>query len=79
MHLVDKEKTAFITGQGLYYYKVMSFGLKNAGATFQRLMNKMFQGQIGKNIEVYVDDILVKSVLLVDHIHDLQEAFKTLK
>jgi hypothetical protein len=57
----------------------MPFGLKNAGATFQRLMNKMFREQIGRNMEVYVDDILVKSVLLIDHVGDLQEAFRVLK
>ena len=57
----DQEKTAFITSQGLYCYKVMPFGLKNAGATYQRLVNKMFNKQIGRNMEVYVDDMLVKS------------------
>jgi hypothetical protein len=57
----------------------MPFGLKNAGVTFQRLMNKMFQEQIGRNMEVYVDDILVKSILPIDHVSDLQEAFRTLK
>ena len=57
----------------------MSFGLKNAGATFQRLMNKMFREQIGRNMEVYVDDILIKSVLPIDHIGDLHESFRTLK
>jgi hypothetical protein len=79
MHPADQEKKAFIIDQGLYYYKVMSFSLKNAGATFQRLMNKMFHKQIGRNTEVYVDDILVKSVLPIDHISDLQEVFRTLK
>ena len=57
----DWEKTAFVTSQGLYCYKVMPFGLKNAGATYQRLVNKMFSKQIGRNMEVYVDDMLVKS------------------
>lgn len=57
----DQEKTAFITSQGLYYYRVMPFGLKNVGATCQRLVNQMFSKQIGRNMEVYVDDMLVKS------------------
>nr|GFA48608.1 reverse transcriptase domain-containing protein [Tanacetum cinerariifolium] len=53
--------TAFHTGQGVYCYTKMPFGLKNAGATFQRLMNKAFESQMGRNIEVYVDDLVVKS------------------
>ena len=57
----------------------MPFGLKNAEVTYQRLVNKMFQGQIGRNMEVYVDDMLVKSTESLDHIHDLHEVFKTLK
>ena len=56
----DQEKTAFITSQGLYCYKVMPFGLKNVGATYQRLVNKMFSQQIGRNMEVYVDDMLLR-------------------
>jgi hypothetical protein len=75
----DREKTAFITDRGLYCYKVMPFGLKNAGATYQRLVNKMFQAQIGRNMEVYVDDMLVKSTESITHVNDLREAFKTLK
>ena len=58
---VDQEKTSFVTSQGLFCYKVMRFGLKNAGATYQRLVNKMFAPQIGRNVEVYIDDMLVKS------------------
>ena len=50
MEEVNQEKTSFVTSQGLFYYKVMSFGLKNARATYQRLMNKMFVPQIGRNI-----------------------------
>ena len=50
-----------MTSQGLFYYKVMPFDLKNVGMTYQRLMNKMFAQQIGKNVQVYVDDMLVKS------------------
>ena len=57
----------------------MPFGLKNAGATYQRLVNKMFQVQIGWNMEVYVDDILVKSTRSRNHTHDLHEAFGMLK
>ena len=58
---VDQEKTLFVTSQGLFCYKMMLFGLKNAGATYQRLMNKMFANQIERNVQVYVDDMLVKS------------------
>ena len=75
----DQEKTAFITSQGLYCYKVMPFGLKNAGATYQRLMNKMFRKQIGRNMEVYVDDMLVKSKEELTHLDDLKETFTTLR
>ena len=57
----NQEKIAFIISQGLNYYKVMPFGLKNAGATCQRLVNKMFSKHIGRNMEVYMDDMLVKS------------------
>ena len=57
----DQEKTAFITSQGLYYYKVIPFGQKNAGATYQRLVNKMSSKQIGRNMKVYVDNMLIKS------------------
>ena len=52
MEEADQENTAFVTSQGLFCYKVMSFGLKNAGATYQRLMNKMFTHQIGRNISL---------------------------
>ena len=61
MDEADQERTSFVTNQGLFCYKVMSFSLKNAGATYQRLMNKMFAHQIGKNVQVYVNDMLVKS------------------
>ena len=74
-----KEKTAFITSQGLYCYKVMPFGLKNAGATYQRLVNKMFNKQIGRNMEVYVDDMLVKSKEELVHLDNLRETVANLK
>ena len=57
----------------------MPFGLKNAGATYQRLMNKMFAHQIGRNVQVYVDDMLVKSMHEEDHLDDLKETFDTLR
>ena len=75
----DQEKTSFITGQGTYYYQVMLFELKNAGATYQRLVNKMFQKQIGAYMGVYIDDILVKLVKAKLHITHLVEAFQVLK
>ena len=67
----DYEKTVFITSQGLYCYKVMPLGLKNAGDTYKRLVNQMFSKQIGKNIEVYVDNMLVKSKEAKTHLEDL--------
>ena len=75
----DQEKTSFVTSQGLFCYKVMPFGLKNAGATYQRLMDKMFAHQMGRNVQVYVDDMLVKSRIERDHLSDLQETFDTLR
>ena len=74
----DQERTSFVTSQGIFCYKIMSFGLKNVGVTYQRLMNKMFTHQIGRNIQVYVDDMLVKSLREKDHLNDLQEMFDTL-
>ena len=75
----DQEKIVFVTSQGLYCYKVMPFGLMNAVATYQRLVNQMFSKQIGRNMEVYVDDMLVKSREPETHLADLQEAFDTLR
>ena len=75
----DQEKTEFITSQRLYCYKVMPFGLKNARDTYQRLVNKMFSKQIGKNMEVYMDDMLVNSKEELTHLDDLKETFATLK
>ena len=79
MYGPDQAKTAFITDRGLYCYKVMPFGLKNAGATYQRLVNKMFIEQIGKTVEVFVDDMQVKSAEPGQHLTNLREVFAFLK
>ena len=78
MDEADQEKTLFVASQGLFCYKLMPFGLKNAGATYQRFMNKMFAQQIGRNIQVYINDMLVKSRGEGDHLDDLRETFDTL-
>ena len=75
----DQEKTSFVTGQGTYCYRVMPFGLKNAGATYQRLVNRMFQKQKGASMEVYIDDMLVKSTTAELHIAHLVDAFLILR
>ena len=77
--LDDQEKTSFVNPVGNYHYKVMSFGLKNAGSTYQRMMTKMFESQMGKNIEVYIDDMVVKSKIVSEHIRDLADIFKILR
>ena len=79
MDKADQEKTSFVTSQGLFCYKVMPFGLKNAGATYQRLVKHMFRPQIGRNVEVYVDDMPVKSQDEKIHLDDLQKTFDTLR
>ncbi|KAI5334144.1 hypothetical protein L3X38_024277 [Prunus dulcis] len=79
VHEDDKAKTSFIIERGTYCYKVMPFGLKNAGATYQRPVNKIFKEQIGKTIEVYIDDMLVKGPERADHIKNLAKAFSLLR
>ena len=69
--LDDQEKTVFVTPVGNYHYKVMPFGLKNVGSTYQRMMTRMFESQLGKNIEVYIDDMVVKSKVVSEHLGDL--------
>ena len=71
----DQEKTVFITEEGLYCYKVIPFGLKNVGATYQRLVNKVFADKIDRSMEVYLDDMLVKSPTIEQHIKDLADTF----
>ncbi|XP_059663785.1 uncharacterized protein LOC132309497 [Cornus florida] len=79
MNPEDEEKMAFITENGTYCYRVMPFWLKNAGATYQRLVNKIFDNLLGKTVEAYIDDMVVKSVKKEDHPKHLQEVFNTLK
>ena len=62
-----------------YHYKVMSFGLKNAGSTYQRMMIRMFEPQLGKNIEIYVDDMVVKSKVVSEYLEDLDGIFNVLR
>nr|GEZ77405.1 reverse transcriptase domain-containing protein [Tanacetum cinerariifolium] len=76
---VNEEKTTFHTGQGVYCYTKMPFGLKNTGATYQRLMDKAFEGQVGRNIKVYVDDLVVKSHTEAKMVRDIEETFRTLR
>jgi ribonuclease HI len=75
----DQEKTAFITPRGVFCYKVMPFGLKNAGATYQRMVTKMFSELLGRTVEVYIDDMVVKSVKGTDHMEDLERVFGILR
>ena len=79
MHPLDVEMTSFITKKRLYCYKVMPFGLKNVEAMYQRLVNKMFKEMVGKIMEVYIDDMLVKSLKTVDYIAYLEEIFGVLR
>ena len=79
MHPPDAEKTSFIMLHGLYCYNVMPFGLKNAGATYKRLVTKMFRPLLGSTMEVYIDDMLVKSKQHPDHAAHLQQAFDLLR
>ena len=72
--LGDQEKTAFVTPTGNYHYKVMPFDMKNAGSTYQRMMTRMFKPQLGKNIEVYIDDMVV-----FKHVGDLENIFEILR
>jgi hypothetical protein len=74
----DEEKTAFITPYGVFCYQVMPFGLKNAGATYQRMMQNCLGSQIGCNIQVYIDDMVITTRKEESLISDLQETFDNL-
>ena len=74
---IDKTKTAFLTDSGNYYYNVMPFGLKNAGATYQRMMNKVYDKEtLGDILEVYMDDMIFKSKQEIDHASHLERVFE---
>lgn len=77
--LADQEKTAFLNPIGNYHYRVMPFGLKNFGFTFQRMVTRMFESQLGKNMEAYIDDMVVKSKEESEHLIDLREIFAILR
>ena len=77
--LNDQEKTVFVTPVGNYHYKVMPFGLKDAGSIYQRMMTRMFESQLGKNIEVYINDMVVKSKVVLGHLGDLGIIFEVLR
>ena len=70
----DQEKTAFISPNANYHYTVIPFRLKNAGATYQQMMTRMFRDKIGHSVEMYIDDMVVKSKKEARHVEDLQGA-----
>ena len=74
-----QENTTFVFPSGNYHYKVMFFYLKNAGSTYQRMMTRMFEPQLDKNIEVYIDDMVVKSKMVSEHIGNLDNIFEILR
>ena len=79
MNETNQARTIFTTDQGLYCYRVVHFKLKNAEATHRRLVNKLFTLRIGKSMEVYVDDMLVKNKRASDHIEDLKDCCNVLR
>ena len=68
-----------MTPTGNYHYKVMPFGLKNVGSTYQRMMTRMFKPQLGKSIKIYVDDMVVKSRVVSEHLGYLSSTFNVLR
>ncbi|XP_027905968.1 uncharacterized protein LOC114165580 [Vigna unguiculata] len=78
MHPEDEDKTAFMGIKANFCYLVMPFGLKNAGATYQRMMDRILQPMLGRNVEAYVDDMVVTSTREGSHADDLQELFDTI-
>ena len=72
----DEELTTFRASKGIHCYKVMPFRLKNAGATYQRAMHRIFDDILHKNVECYVDDLVVKSKKRMQHLQDLRQVFE---
>jgi len=79
MFHLDKDKTAFITESANYCYEAMSLDLKNVGATYQRLIDKIFKEQIDRNMEIYVSDMVVKYNSMKNHVQDLEEMFQQIR
>ena len=75
MHPNDEQKMVFMTDDPSYCYKIMPFGLKNVLATYHKLMDEVFIGQIGRNVEVYVDNMVTKTLASGDHCKDFEEIF----
>ncbi|GKE06464.1 reverse transcriptase domain-containing protein [Tanacetum coccineum] len=75
----DEEKTAFHTDKGIFSYTKMPFGLKNARATYQRLVDNIFEGQMGRNLEAYMDDMVITRKRELEMIKDVEETLMTLK
>lgn len=76
MNPEDKEKTTFVTRKMVFCYEVMPFGLKNARLTYQRLVTKLFERLIRKDVEAFINDIMVKSVDFLNHFSHLKLVFK---
>ena len=77
--LADQEKIAFLTLIGNYHYQVMPFGLKNAESTYQRMVTRMFESQLGKNVEAYIDDMFIKIKQVLEHLNNLGSVFAMLR
>ena len=75
----DQEKAAFLIPTGNYHYRVMPFSLKNVGSMYQRMVTRMFESQIGQNVEAYIDDMIVKSKQTSEHLNDLGSVFSVLR
>ena len=79
LSLSDQEKMTIRAPNGNYHYRVMPFGLKNAGSMYQRMVMQMFESQIGRNMEAYIDDMVIKSRRVEEHLADLGETFSILR